>query len=88
MVYRTAEQVKEEGVPLTLFPYSFPEADHFVFWGWGTTPEATEAEYWPGDSYIKDESTTLYAIWKDETDIGEIATSTDYIYETPICSVP
>jgi len=78
------EQVKEQGVPLTLFPYSHPEADHYVFWGWSTNPNATIPEYLPGDQYTKDESATLYAVWSDEEDLGEITTPAVFTFqETP-----
>ena len=36
----------------------------YTFQGWSTSSSATSAEYQPGGSYTKDQSVTLYAVWK------------------------
>jgi len=41
-----------------------PVKPGYVFLGWGTTKDATEVAYQPGDKYDKRESVLLYAVWE------------------------
>ena len=41
-----------------------PTLNGFTFQGWAESSTATFPDYQPGDSYVKDENITLYAIWK------------------------
>lgn len=41
-----------------------PYRSGYGFVGYGTTPDATEAEYFPGDLVTVNENLDLYAIWK------------------------
>ena len=43
-----------------------PTKEDCVFVGWATTPDAKEAEYFPGERYGYDNTLYLYAIWKPE----------------------
>ena len=56
-------QTKIDGLDLTLSSDA-PTRDGYTFLGWATSEDASEAEYQAGGSYIKDESVTLYAVWK------------------------
>lgn len=58
-------QIKIQDQDLTLDTLE-PEREGYVFEGWATTRDAEEAEYQPGDTFTKDEDTTLYAIWNDK----------------------
>ncbi|MBP3429004.1 MAG: InlB B-repeat-containing protein [Clostridia bacterium] len=77
-------QAKLAGEPLeiagdtpSLFPYT-----HL---GWSTDPAATEAEYVRGDTYTGSEDITLYAVWENVRDLGEITGretwTRDHIYD-------
>ena len=53
-----------------------PELGESVFIGWSEKPNATSADYKPGDTYSKNASTVLYAVWKSSKPIsGEIKIS-------------
>ena len=41
-----------------------PKRDGFVFVGWATSKNASEAEYQPGSSYTENSEVTLYAVWE------------------------
>ena len=60
-----ASQTKIEGVDLILSDKK-PERDGFIFAGWSPERTATAAEYQPGDAYVKDESVTLFAVWRPD----------------------
>ena len=55
-------QRKKPGEVLTLSSAS-PVRNGWYFIGWAETAIETEAIYRPGDSFIKDADTTLYAVW-------------------------
>ena len=61
-------QIKNKGKKLILSSIK-PEwpGTNLRFAGWSEDPNATSAEYPSGGIYIKDKSTTLYAVWKDVT---------------------
>ena len=54
---------KTHGVDLTLTTVQ-PVRIGYTFLGWATSSSATSVEYAPGGTYTKDESVTLYAVWK------------------------
>lgn len=45
-----------------------PIRDGYIFLGWATNSSATSCSYYPGGQYTKNESVTLYAVWKSATD--------------------
>lgn len=59
------DQTKYKGQTLVLSTDE-PTREGLFFGGWATDPEATEAEYQAGDTFNKDEDTTLYAVWEDK----------------------
>ena len=59
-----ASQLKEYGKTLTLSGQK-PTRSGYTFAGWATTPGGNVA-YNAGGSYTRDESVTLYAVWKQE----------------------
>ena len=71
------EQIKEPGVPLMLTS-STPSRNTYLFLGWATSPDATEPEYYKGDTYTADENLTLYAVWMEAQDLGAIQSNTIY----------
>ncbi|MBR1821230.1 MAG: InlB B-repeat-containing protein [Clostridia bacterium] len=58
-----ASQIKSYGASLTLSS-TVPTRDGYAFLGWATSDAATAAEYQPGDSYVKNASLELYAVWQ------------------------
>lgn len=42
-----------------------PTRDGYVFFGWSTSSEDTESTYSPGETYIFNSDTILYAVWKN-----------------------
>ena len=58
-----SQQIKREGIDLELSTTE-PTRAGYKFLGWATTNNAAEPEYEAGDTYSKDESVTLYAVWK------------------------
>ena len=75
-------QVKTYGEDLILSD-SVPVKDGCVFLGWSLNPDATTADYLPGDSFSLNADTILYAVWLEPdftlpaslTTIGEEAFS-------------
>ncbi len=55
--------MKFYGTDVTLSS-SVPTRDGYEFLGWATSSTATTPQYQPGDTYSKNESVTLYAVWK------------------------
>ena len=55
-------QVKTYGEDLILSD-SIPVKDGCIFLGWAFVPDATKADYLPGDSFSLNADTTLYAVW-------------------------
>ena len=45
-----------------------PTRSGYSFAGWGTSQNATTAFYYPGDEFNLTANTTLYAVWKSNTD--------------------
>lgn len=60
-----SSQTKYHGIALTLRTGT-PTKTDYTFQGWSTSSTSTSASYQPGGSYTKNESTTLYAIWKKD----------------------
>ena len=58
-----ASQTKTHGITLELSD-KIPARDGYNFLGWSTSASG-EVEYAPGDSYTKNESVTLYAVWEE-----------------------
>ena len=56
-------QIKNEGVDLILSTEEPTYAGHH-FLGWSTNPDATTAQYQPGDTYTEDADLILYAVWE------------------------
>ncbi len=59
-------QFAEAGESLTISEQIPVRADA-AFLGWAESPDAVEAVYLPGESYIFAADTTLYAVWQIET---------------------
>ena len=57
-----ASQKKNEGEDLRLSEIK-PNYPGHTFLGWALTPGAVEAAYQPGDSFVIDADTMLYAVW-------------------------
>ena len=57
-------QAKDKGDKTFEISSVRPTRDKYTFLGWATSPDATEAQYQPGDSYTQDASLTLYAVWE------------------------
>ncbi len=53
---------KEYNNPV-LLPVAEPERVGYIFRGWATTDDATDAEWLPGQKYQANQDTTLYAVW-------------------------
>lgn len=53
-----------------------PVRSGYTFLGWGTTPSATTALYQPGETFIINADTTLYAVWKSTSGAGITGTYT------------
>ena len=62
-----SSETKTHGVTLTL-PTTQPVRSGYTFLGWNTSKNATTATFRPGDSFEKDQNTTLYAIWGEKTE--------------------
>ena len=58
-----ASQTKIEGTDITLSG-NIPTRDGYSFIGWALSPNATTAHYQPGDPFVVDANTTLYAVWQ------------------------
>lgn len=72
---RISSTYKRYGQSVTLSNIE-PELDGYVFLGWATDDEATEAQYAPGDTYKADSPVTLYAVWSRNVYItGEVSVS-------------
>lgn len=48
-------------------PDIIPTRNGYTFLGWSSDPASTVAEYKPGDTYSKNESANLFAVWEDKT---------------------
>ena len=59
-------QTKEHGITLKLTTIA-PVRTGYAFQGWTTTSTGTTVEYAAGADYTKNESVTLYAVWKLNT---------------------
>lgn len=56
-------QTKIEGQTLQLTS-STPTKAGYQCYGWATSPDAVEPDYFPGDEYTNDANVTLYAVWR------------------------
>lgn len=59
-----AKQIKVTDEDLTLST-DVPVRKGYTFLGWATSAAADAAQYQPGDPFVTDEDTTLYAVWKE-----------------------
>ncbi len=57
-------QKKMSGETLIL-SNTYPSREEYEFIGWSIDKNATTSEYQPGDSFILNDDTILYAIWKE-----------------------
>lgn len=57
------DQIKVYGQTLTLST-AVPTRAGYIFLGWAESADATAATYKPGDDFVKDADTTLYAVWQ------------------------
>ena len=73
-------QVKLQGTNLTLTNIK-PSKEGYIFKGWATAQDATEAEYSLNGIYMKDEETTLYAVWSEAVASATIGEDVTY-YES------
>lgn len=56
-------QTKIHGETLPLSSV-LPTREGYSFGGWALKPTAAKADYFPGDSFMKDADVTLYALWR------------------------
>lgn len=75
------EQQKEIGQDIIL-DTMVPERGEYIFKGWATKEDATEAEYQPGDIFTLNKDTTLYAVWEEKLYLS----STEYLIGTGVNS--
>ena len=61
-----ASQTKYSGETVYLSAVE-PTRNCHVFKGWATSPNATTAQYQPGEAYSNDANLTLYAVWSEGT---------------------
>ena len=59
-------QTKVKGVTINIYPEE-PVKDGFSFKGWALVQNSDSIIYRPGEEYVKDAGSVLFAIWKDET---------------------
>ena len=65
-------QMAKPGETITLSDL-WASREDYVFLGWATTPDATQAEYGEKASFTVSEDTTLYAVWTEARDVGVIS---------------
>lgn len=58
---------KQHGKDIVL-PSNAPTKDGYVFLGWSDKPDANTVVYRPSDTYTKNSSAFLFAVWSDQTD--------------------
>lgn len=46
-----------------------PTRKGYIFQGWGTSPTSTTVVYFTGDNYTQNANLSLYAVWKNASDI-------------------
>lgn len=63
-VPKSQKKIHDENIVLS--EDVIPERVGWVFDGWSTDKEATEATYAPGDEFDINEDTTLYAVWAEK----------------------
>lgn len=61
--YAPAPQTKTHDIDLAISS-DVPERLNYNFLGWGVSATSTTVSYSPGDLYISNASTTLYAVWE------------------------
>ena len=59
-------------------PKTIPVKWGYSFKGWTTIRDSSKVEYYPGDTFVKDENTTLYAVWKKAAIIPNVNTYSYY----------
>jgi len=78
-----ASQKKDRSSCLTL-SYAEPYRSGYIFRGWAESSNGI-VSYQPGDSYSRDESVTLYAIWEEIIPVlFDDVRETDYFYDAVI----
>lgn len=80
-----ATQIKFPGREFTIYP-NIPNRNYYAFLGWSSSPDATTAQYLPGDPYETDESAILYAVWEPMIDLGDITGPTSIRHAAPPCT--
>lgn len=65
------EQIKRPDTALTL-SNTVPVRDGYVFQGWAISANASTAAYQPGGSFTTNADTTLYAVWKQKSKLGDL----------------
>lgn len=75
-----------EGNTITL-NYTQPTKFLHRFLGWSTDPDATEAQYQPGDSYTVTEDVTLYAVWEQTAQVKTLTYQAPETVDSAIISV-
>lgn len=64
-------QTKTEGINLTLSP-NIPTREGYIFVCWNENSNNSGTSYQHGDTFLKDASTILYAIWNKDASNGEV----------------
>lgn len=59
------DQIKQKDVEIILDTMQ-PERQGYIFKGWSTLPDSTEAQFKPGDKFTSNQDITLYAIWQEK----------------------
>lgn len=81
-----SDKIMVEGETITL---SADTPTKFLcgFLGWADNPDATEAQYQPGDSYIVTEDVTLYAVWEQTAQVKTLTYQAPETIDSAIISV-
>lgn len=69
-------QVKQKGIALTLSDKK-PTRQGYTFLGWSEDSKATEPSYEAGGKYTRNQSVTLYAVWKEGEEKKTVQVSYD-----------
>ncbi len=71
------EQSKDFGIDITLSD-QIPSREGYTFLGWSTSADASFATYQPGDVFVVENDTILYAVWR--TNAPHLAQEGEEIY--------
>ena len=79
------DQIKDKDVDITLSTTE-PTRTGYIFKGWSTLPNSTEAQFKPGDTFTLNQDITLYAVWEEglflKSDKYKISNENDYATDT------